>query len=327
MLDRLEPRRCERERRFVADASHELRTPLAILKTELELALRADRRPQTSSSARSRSAAEETDRLAQLAEDLLLLARADEGRLPVRPRAVDVASCSTRSPRRFARVPREPAARSRRRRDRRRRRRRSDAPRAGARQPGRQRAAPRRRHRSCSSRAARERRRRAARRRRGPRLPAGLPRARVRALQRAPTSARARGGTGLGPGDRRAIARGPRRRAPTPRTRPRRRRRLDSPFIALSRRRASIDGAMTKNRSLILPAVLLGVALLVVAVIYWVDSASALPSFFPRPRGRLVAPPHQARHRGGDRRGSAASSSPGFKSGPASTGQAAPTAR
>ena len=34
-----------RERRFVADASHELRTPLALLKTELELALRApDRR-------------------------------------------------------------------------------------------------------------------------------------------------------------------------------------------------------------------------------------------------------------------------------------------
>ena len=31
----------ERERRFVADASHELRTPLAVLKTELEAALRA----------------------------------------------------------------------------------------------------------------------------------------------------------------------------------------------------------------------------------------------------------------------------------------------
>jgi amino acid permease len=38
---------------------------------------------------------------------------------------------------------------------------------------------------------------------------------------------------------------------------------------------------MTKHRSLILPAVVLGVVLLVVAVIYLVDSASALPSFFP----------------------------------------------
>ena len=38
---------------------------------------------------------------------------------------------------------------------------------------------------------------------------------------------------------------------------------------------------MTKNRSLILPAVLVGVILLVVAVIYWVDPAKSLPSFFP----------------------------------------------
>ena len=40
MLDRLRDS-YERERRFVADASHELRTPLAVIKTELEGALRA----------------------------------------------------------------------------------------------------------------------------------------------------------------------------------------------------------------------------------------------------------------------------------------------
>ena len=40
MLARLEAA-FEHERRFVADASHELRTPLALLRTELELALRA----------------------------------------------------------------------------------------------------------------------------------------------------------------------------------------------------------------------------------------------------------------------------------------------
>ena len=38
---------------------------------------------------------------------------------------------------------------------------------------------------------------------------------------------------------------------------------------------------MTKNRSLIVPALAIGVVLIVVAVIYWVDPAKSLPSFFP----------------------------------------------
>ena len=38
---------------------------------------------------------------------------------------------------------------------------------------------------------------------------------------------------------------------------------------------------MTKRRNLILPAVLLGVVLLALAILYIVDSASALPSFVP----------------------------------------------
>jgi len=82
MLDRLDAG-LERERRFVADASHELRTPLALLETELELALR---QPRTAGELESalRSAAEETDRLVRLAEELLLVARADQGKLPVR---------------------------------------------------------------------------------------------------------------------------------------------------------------------------------------------------------------------------------------------------
>jgi hypothetical protein len=42
------------------------------------------------------------------------------------------------------------------------------------------------------------------------------------------------------------------------------------------------DGAaMTKHRSLILPAVILGIVLLALAVLYFVDSADALPSFIP----------------------------------------------
>jgi hypothetical protein len=38
---------------------------------------------------------------------------------------------------------------------------------------------------------------------------------------------------------------------------------------------------VTKRPALIVPAIVVGVLLLVVGVIYFVDSASALPSFFP----------------------------------------------
>jgi two-component system OmpR family sensor kinase len=89
MLERLE-QALERERRFVDDASHEIRTPLANLRTELDLALRSARTPAELQLA-VRSAARETERLSRLAEDLLVLARADRGRLPVRPELVDVA--------------------------------------------------------------------------------------------------------------------------------------------------------------------------------------------------------------------------------------------
>jgi two-component system, OmpR family, sensor kinase len=86
MLGRLESA-LERERSFVADASHELRTPLALLKAELDVALR---RPRSSAELEQalRSAADETDRLVRLAEDLLVLARSDQGRLALRVEAV-----------------------------------------------------------------------------------------------------------------------------------------------------------------------------------------------------------------------------------------------
>ena len=74
----------------MSDASHELRTPLAILKTELELALRTGRTPAELRAALA-SAEEETDRVAQLAEDLLVIARSEGGRLPVRLAPVDAA--------------------------------------------------------------------------------------------------------------------------------------------------------------------------------------------------------------------------------------------
>lgn len=78
------------ERRFVADASHELRTPLAILKMELELALARGRSREELQAALA-SAAEETDRLIQLAEDLLVIAQSDQGKLPVTLVETDIA--------------------------------------------------------------------------------------------------------------------------------------------------------------------------------------------------------------------------------------------
>jgi two-component system OmpR family sensor kinase len=89
MLGRLEGA-LERERSFLADASHELRTPLSLLKAELELALRRPRSAEELEQA-LRSAAAETDRLSRLAEDLLVLARSDQGRLPLRRAPLAVA--------------------------------------------------------------------------------------------------------------------------------------------------------------------------------------------------------------------------------------------
>jgi len=89
MLARLEAA-LERERTLVSNASHELRTPLALLKTEIELALdEPDSAPALA--AALRSAGEETDRLAQLADDLLLLASVDSGELPLRRTRVPIA--------------------------------------------------------------------------------------------------------------------------------------------------------------------------------------------------------------------------------------------
>ena len=81
LLERVDSAR-ERERGFVADASHELRTPLGILKAEIELALSRERSPAELRAALA-SAGEEADALADLASDLLVLARAEDGRIPL----------------------------------------------------------------------------------------------------------------------------------------------------------------------------------------------------------------------------------------------------
>ena len=69
-----------RLRRFVADASHELRTPLAAIRAYAELFARgATRRPDDLDRAMS-GIERESERMSLLVEDLLLLARLDEGR-------------------------------------------------------------------------------------------------------------------------------------------------------------------------------------------------------------------------------------------------------
>jgi signal transduction histidine kinase len=100
----------QRERAFVADASHELRSPLAILRAELDVALMGD-----SSRAELRravvSAGEEADRLSTLAEDLLMLAEADQGKLPVKLELIDVTESLRLLSERFAQRAREAGAR------------------------------------------------------------------------------------------------------------------------------------------------------------------------------------------------------------------------
>jgi signal transduction histidine kinase/putative methionine-R-sulfoxide reductase with GAF domain/uncharacterized protein YoaH (UPF0181 family) len=83
MLDRVEEA-VARERRVVSDASHELRTPLTTLRAEVDLALMGDR-DKSELRAALESASEEAKRMSRLADDLLVLARADQGRLPLHP--------------------------------------------------------------------------------------------------------------------------------------------------------------------------------------------------------------------------------------------------
>jgi two-component system OmpR family sensor kinase len=89
MLVRLEEG-LRRERTFVADASHELRTPLTMLKMELEL-MRRERPAGDDFDEAVEGAIGDTDRLVTLSESLLVLARADRDRAPLKLERLDVA--------------------------------------------------------------------------------------------------------------------------------------------------------------------------------------------------------------------------------------------
>jgi heavy metal sensor kinase len=88
MLERLEGA-FEQQTRFTADASHELRTPLSVILTQVELALS---RPREGASYREtlEACGRAARRMKSLVDDLLLLARADSGKLELRVQPVDL---------------------------------------------------------------------------------------------------------------------------------------------------------------------------------------------------------------------------------------------
>ncbi len=79
----------ERQRQFTADASHELRTPLAVMRGDIEIALRRERPPEDYRSVLT-SNLEEIMRLSRLVEDLLMLARADAGQAVLQCEPIDL---------------------------------------------------------------------------------------------------------------------------------------------------------------------------------------------------------------------------------------------
>ncbi|WP_407179195.1 sensor histidine kinase [Bradyrhizobium sp. STM 3562] len=79
----------ERLRRFTADASHELRTPLTAMRSVGEVALQSTLDPVAYRDAIG-SMLEEVDRLTHLVEGLLMLTRADSGKLQLAPEALDL---------------------------------------------------------------------------------------------------------------------------------------------------------------------------------------------------------------------------------------------
>jgi heavy metal sensor kinase len=92
MLDRLQ-HGVEERRRFIADASHELRTPLAIMRSEIDISLGSEGL-QSEAVETLESAREEVDRMSRIVENLLTLARIDEGKLQLLQKPVDIKGLS-----------------------------------------------------------------------------------------------------------------------------------------------------------------------------------------------------------------------------------------
>lgn len=81
----------QRLRRFIADASHELRTPLTSVRGYSEMLRRGAEESPTDSDVARRRIEEESVRMSALVDDMLLIARLDQGR-PLDKRPVDLQS-------------------------------------------------------------------------------------------------------------------------------------------------------------------------------------------------------------------------------------------
>ncbi|MDR3682166.1 MAG: HAMP domain-containing sensor histidine kinase, partial [Geothrix sp.] len=89
MLARIEAS-FEAMKRFTSDASHELRSPLATIRNTVDVTLSRPRSGEEKDAA-LQSIGEEVDRIRTLVDDLLLLARADAGRMVMQMKPVSLA--------------------------------------------------------------------------------------------------------------------------------------------------------------------------------------------------------------------------------------------
>jgi two-component system, OmpR family, sensor kinase len=99
-FDRLESA-IRRERAFVDNASHELRTPLTILKAEVDTALSAPRSAGELNESLE-SIANEIRHLIRIAEGLLVIARTNDGRIPVERAPIELRELVAESVQAFA---------------------------------------------------------------------------------------------------------------------------------------------------------------------------------------------------------------------------------
>ena len=84
------------QRQFWEDVAHELKTPLAIMKGEIEVALRSGGGPQEDKEVLA-SNLEEVERLVRLIEKMLTLARLDRGGAPLEMSGLDLSALAGRA--------------------------------------------------------------------------------------------------------------------------------------------------------------------------------------------------------------------------------------
>ncbi len=81
-----------RQQEFIADASHELRTPLAVVRANTELVQRMPDATPEERNVELAAILDETDRMARLVDELLVLARSDAGRLALKSEVLDLSA-------------------------------------------------------------------------------------------------------------------------------------------------------------------------------------------------------------------------------------------